>query len=137
MCAVLWHWVVDHLDRILALVAIVISTIAILDVRSLLKELRRAVLKELLTHTASFAAFFRAAQFVDFYENQPDKETAIAMLMSFRLQQLLAPDATHWEQAELRKKTRETMEETSKEYAKLLISLQIAKLKDGWKLADD
>jgi hypothetical protein len=138
-----WHGIMNHLDRILALIAVVIAAGAMIDVRRLFKELegrdrttekrvRQAVLKELLTHTSSFAAFSRAAQFIDFDKNQPDKQAAIAMLMSFRFQQLLAPDAKKEELAQLRQTTRNAMEETAREYAETIISSGIGKLKDGW-----
>jgi len=82
------YWVVDHADRMLALVAIVIAAFAIWDVHKLFTELekrdkdtesrvRKAVLKELLTFTASVATYSRAAQFIEFYEGQPDRETAV------------------------------------------------------------
>ena len=138
-----WYWIVNNLDRILALVAIVIAAVAMLDVRRLFKELekrdrntekrvRQGVLTELLTHTSSFAAFSRAAQFIDFDEGQPDKQTAIAMLMSFRLQQLLAPGAKKEELAQMRQSTRNTMEETAKGYAEMIISSGMGKVRDGW-----
>lgn len=115
------YWIVVHADRILSCVAIVIATVAMIDVRRLFKELekrdknteeriRTAVLKELLSATASFATFSRAAQFIDFHRGQPDRETAIAMLMAFRLQQLIAPDAKKEDLAELRKTTRKQIE---------------------------
>ena len=90
----IWCWIVNNSDRILALVAIVVATVAMIDVRRLFKELekrdsntekrvRQAVLSEMLTHSSSFAAFSRAAQFIDFDKNQPDKQAAIALLMIF------------------------------------------------------
>src|ERR1700723_2683288 len=132
MCTVL-SWVASHLDRIFSLVAIVIAVIAMLDVRRLFKELerrdkdteqkvRQALLKELLTHTASLASYSRAAQFIDFAEGQPDKQTSIAMLMTFRFQQVIAPEATNEELAELRRTTRNEIEAKSKEYAQAIIS---------------
>jgi superfamily I DNA/RNA helicase len=140
---IILHWILNNLDRVLALIAIVVATIAIIDVRRLFQELeerdrntenkvRQAVLKELLTHCASIATFFRAAQFIDFYENQPDRETAVAMLMAFRLQQLIAPDAKPEELAELRQKTRDKMENSSREYAQLIIKNGLGKFKPGW-----
>jgi hypothetical protein len=117
MCAAL-HWVANHLDRFLALVAVVISMVAIVDVHQLFKALekrdknteqkvRHAIVMELLTHTASLAAYSRAAQFIEFYEDQPDRTTAIAILMSFRLEQILAPDATKEGLAHLLKSARD------------------------------
>jgi hypothetical protein len=142
MCTVL-NWIVNHLDRILAFIAIVIATIAMLDVRRLFNELeerdkntekrvREAVLRELLTHSSSFAAFSRAAQFIDFYAGQPDKQSAIAILMSMRLEELLVPDATAEGLAHLRKSVRETIELNAKVYAEMIISCGMGKLKDGW-----
>jgi hypothetical protein len=147
MCTAL-NWIVNHLDRILAFIAIVIAAVAMIDVRRLFNELERrdkdtekrvrhAVLTELLSHTASFAAFSRAAQFIDFNEGQPDKQTAIAMLVSFRLEQLLAPPDTTMEGiAHLRKTARDKMERTSREYAQMIISSEIGKLKHGWDLSE-
>ena len=141
------HWLVNNLDRVLALIAIVIAAIAMIDVRRLFHELeerdrnteqkvRLAVLKELLTHCASIATFFRAAQFIDFYEDQPDRETAIAMLMSFRVQQLIAPDAKPEELADLRKKTRDQMENSAREYAQMIVKNGLGKLKERWDLGE-
>jgi hypothetical protein len=144
-----FYWIVNHLDRILAFIAIVIAAIAMIDVRRLFKELekrdkdtentvRHAVLTELLSFTASFAAFSRAAQFIDFNEGQPDKQTAIAMLVSFRLEQLLAPpNITAEGLAHLRKSARDKMERASKEYAQMIISSGIGKLKHGWNLSEE
>ena len=61
------YWIVGHLDRLLALIAIVVATYAIWDVRKLFQELERrdqntekrvrlAVINELMTHVLSFAA---------------------------------------------------------------------------------
>jgi hypothetical protein len=139
-----WCWIVNNLDRILALIAIIIATVAIVDVRRLFKDLeerdrntekkvRHAILMELLTHTSSFAAFSRAAQFIDFNKGEPDKQTAIAMLMSFHLEQLLAPpDATAEGLNHLRKSARDKMEQMAREYAETIISSGIGTLKDGW-----
>jgi hypothetical protein len=80
MCTA-WYWIVNHLDRILALLAIVIAAVAIVDVHRLFEELgkrgrdtgkkvRHAVLMELLTHTSSLAAYSRAAQFIEFDEDR-------------------------------------------------------------------
>jgi hypothetical protein len=147
MCTAFW-WIANHLDRILSFAAIAIAVIAMLDVRSLFKELerrdrdteqkvRQGVLKELLTHTASFATFSRAAQFIDFNAGQPEKQTAIAMLMAFRLQQLIAPEATKEELAELRRTTRNQIEQESKEWAETIIASGLGKLKDGWDISQD
>jgi hypothetical protein len=132
-----------NVDRILALVAVVIAVIAMLDVRRLFKELerrdktaeesvRKAILKELLTHVASFATFSRAAQFIDFHRGQPDKSTAIAMLMAFRIQQLLAPEATKEQLKELRGTTRNQIEKEAAEYAKTIIDSGLGRMNEEW-----
>ena len=141
-----WNLIVNNLDRILAFIAVVIAAVAMIDVRRLFKELetrdvnteeraRQAILSELLKFTGSFATFSRAAQYIDFYEDQPDKQTAIALLLSFRLQQLLTPNAKDRELAEQRQKTRNTIEEGSREWAELIISCGIGKLKHGWDIS--
>jgi|SRR5277367_3946844 len=140
------YWVVDHADRMLALVAIVIAAFAIWDVHKLFTELekrdkdtesrvRKAVLKELLTFTASVATYSRAAQFIEFYEGQPDRETAVAMLVAFKIQQLISPDGTKEQFSELRKTTRRQLEEAARGYAETIISSGLGKLKDGWNFA--
>ena len=144
------NWIINNFDRFLALVAIllalvgiVIAAVAMWDVRRLFKELesrdkntehqvRQGVLKELLTATASFATFSRAAQFIDFYPGQPDRATAIAMLMAFRIQQLIAPDAKKEDLAELRKTTRNQLEKEAAEWAQTITSSGIGKMKDDW-----
>jgi len=139
----LWRLFAEYFDRILAFIAIVIAAIAMIDVRRLFKELEtrdrhtearihKAVLKELLTHAASFAAFFRAAQFITFFPEQPDRETAIALLTTFHTQKLIAPDAKPEELAKLRQETREQIERESAAWAQLMIDSGIGKLKDGW-----
>jgi hypothetical protein len=144
----MWYWIVNHADRILSLIAIGIATVAMIDVRRLFKELekrdkntlemaRTAVLKELLSATASFATFSRAAQFIDFYPGQPDKDTAIAMLMAFRIQQLIAPDGKKEEFAELRKTTRKQVEKEAGIWAQIIIDSGLGKLKDGWESNQD
>jgi hypothetical protein len=137
MCTALW-WVANHLDRVLAFAAVIISTVAMVDVRHLFKALekrdkntedraRHAVVTELLTHTASLAAYSRAAQFIEFYEDQPDRATAIAMLMSFRLEQLLSPDATKEGLAYLLKTARDKIEKTAGEYGADIVASGIGK----------
>ena len=142
------HWLRENLDRVLAFIAIIIAVWAMIDVRRLFKELefrdrntevsiRRAVLGELLTHTASFATFFRAAQFIDFSPHQPDKEASVAMLMAFRLQELVNPAADAKDRKELRKLTRDKIETQSAVWARLLIDNGIGTLKDGWTINDN
>jgi hypothetical protein len=144
MCTIV-GWIVNHLDRILSflaivlsLVAIVIAAFAIVDVRKLFKALEKrdrdtgkkvqhAVLTELLTHTASFAAYSRATQFIDFYDDQPDRVTAIAILMSFRLEQILAPDATKEGLAHLLRSSREMIEKKAGEYGADVVSSGMGK----------
>jgi hypothetical protein len=146
MCAAMlapWHWILNNLDRILSLIAVVIATIAIIDVRHLFQRLekrdkdtedrvRKAVLKELLTFTASFATYSRAAQFIDFFEGQPDRETAIAMLVAFRIQQLISPEGKKEEFAELRRTTRNQVEKEAAVWAQTIIDSGLGKLKEGW-----
>lgn len=93
---------------------------------------RKAVLKELLTFTASFATYSRAAQFIDFFEGQPDRETAIAMLVAFRIQQLISPEGKKEEFAELRRTTRNQVEKEAAVWAQTIIDSGLGKLKDGW-----
>jgi hypothetical protein len=146
MCAAMlapWHWILNNLDRILSLIAVVIATIAIIDVRHLFQRLekrdkdtedrvRKAVLKELLTFTASFATYSRAAQFIDFFEGQPDRETAIAMLVAFRIQQLISPEGKKEEFAELRRTTRNQVEKEAAVWAQTIIDSGLGRLKEGW-----
>jgi len=142
MCAAL-YWIIDHLDRILALIAIGIAAYAIWDVRKLFKELERrdrtteervrlAVLRELMNHAFSFAAFFRAAQYIDFNPLDFDRDAAVTMFMGFHLQKLLAPNADVKELAALQKKTRDDTEEAAKGYAEMIIASKLGTLKEGF-----
>jgi hypothetical protein len=79
----------NNLDRV-ALIAIVVAAVAMIDVRRLFKELESRdknietrIRQELLTHFASYATFAYASQFIDFTQGQPDKEASIAMLQTF------------------------------------------------------
>ena len=132
-------WLVQHLDRILATAAILIAAYAILDVRKLFKELERRdkntetrVRQEMLTHFASRATFAFAAQFINFDEGQMGSEASIALLQAFHMQQLLAPKATSKELAELRRQTREQVNREAVEYARLIVSSGLGKMKEGW-----
>ena len=137
-----WYWIINHLDRILALIAIVIAAYAIWEVRKLFNELERrdqntekrvrlAVINELMTHVLSFAAFFRATQHLVLDPKEPDRVTAVTIFAAFRLQQLLFPDASKEELNQLQKNTRSQVEETAKGYAEMLISSEMGKFK-GW-----
>jgi hypothetical protein len=140
MC-VAWHWTLEHLDRIFSIIAIVIATFAIIDVRKLFKELERRdkntetrIRQELLTHFASHATFAFAAQFIDFAEGQPGAEASIAMLQTFHTQKLLAPNATKEELNELRVKTRNDMGKEAVEWARLIVASGGGAMKPDWDL---
>src|ERR1700683_165334 len=112
--AEIWRLFEGNLDRIFAVIAIVIATYAILDVRKLFKELNRRdentetrIRQEVLTHFASYATFSYAAQFIDFVKGQPDKDACIAMLKAFHTLKLLNPNLTREQAGQLRKDTRD------------------------------
>lgn len=148
--ATMWCWIThisDHtlalLGIVIAIIAIVISCVAMLDVRRLFRELkhrdetteervRTAVLQELNNSGTSIAAFFRACQFVTFAPNELNRESAMLMLMVFRLQQKLAPKASIEELAELRKSTRHQMEVAARGYAEMLVGSGLGTLKEGY-----
>lgn len=150
MCAtmtVAWYWIVNHADRILSLIAIVIATVAIIDVRHLFhmledrdrtteQRVQEAVVRELMTHALSFAAFFRAAQYIDFYPKEPDRDTCVTMFMGFHLQQKLAPNASKAELKELLRSTRNQVETAARGYAEMIIASEIGRFKDGWNFSD-
>jgi hypothetical protein len=135
----IWHWVVNNLDRCLALIAIVIAAVAMLDVRRLFNELEdrdrnteTRLRKELLTHFASAATFSFASQFIDFADGQPNREAAIAMLQTFHTQQLLSPGATKEQMAESRRNTRKKIGEEAAEWARIIVACGLGTMKDGW-----
>ncbi|HUJ30072.1 MAG TPA: hypothetical protein VLY23_02245 [Candidatus Acidoferrum sp.] len=132
------YWMLNHADRILALIAIVIALIAIRDVRHLFRtteeRARTAILRELNNYGASMSAFFRACQYVEFHPGELDRKSAALLFATFRIQQLLAPEATRQELEELRKSTRKGVDNTAREYIELLITSGIGKLKDGYTL---
>lgn len=133
-----WYWLLGYLDRILSFIAIVIAVIAIYDVRDLFRtteeRARTATLRELNNYGASMSAFYRACQYLDFHPGELDRESAALLFATFRIQQLLAPNATKEELSELRKTTRKDVDKKAREYIDLLISSDIGKLKDGWTL---
>lgn len=140
-------YVWQNLDRIIAFAAIIISCVAIWDVHRLFqhqekrdeateKRVHEAVLRELKVYTLSYAAFYRATQFIEFFPTQPDRETSIAMLWTFRLQELLFPNGTPEEMKKLRKISRDQMELASRDYAEMLIKSGLGKLKEGFELND-
>lgn len=139
----LWTWTIEHLDRIISLIAILIAAYAILDVRKLFKELQRRdkstetqIRQQMLTHFASRATFAFAAQFINFTEGQMGSEASIALLQAFHMQQLLAPDATKEQHAALRQQTREQINREAVDYARLIIATGLGTLKPGWDLPE-
>jgi len=123
------YWIMNHLDRILACIAIVIATYAIMDVRHLFRttqeRARTAVLRELNNYGASMAAFFLACHNLEFHSDE-NKESAALLFATFRVQQLLSPKATGDELAQLRKATRRDVGNTAQEYKEQLISSGMA-----------
>jgi hypothetical protein len=132
------YWILNHADRILSFIAIVIAAIAILDVRHLFRtteeRARTAILRELNNYGASMSAFYRACQYIEFHPGELDRESAALLFATFRVQQLLAPKATKEELSELQKATRKDVDKAAREYMDLLIRSEIGRLKDGWTL---
>jgi hypothetical protein len=131
-------WILNHADRILSLIAIVIAVIAIRDVRHLFRtteeRARTAILHELNNYGASMSAFYRACQAIDFQPGELDRESAALLFATFRVQQLLAPNATRQELSELQKATRKNVDDAALGYVELLISSGIGRLKNGYTL---
>jgi len=140
MCTIL-SWTLEHLDRILAFIAIIIATYAILDVRKLFKELERRdqntetrIRQEMLTHFASHATFAYASQFIDFIDGELGPEASIALLQAFHTQKLLAPKATKEELNALRKSTRDQVGKEAVEWARLIVASGGGTMKPDWDL---
>jgi hypothetical protein len=140
MCTVL-PWTLEHLDRILALIAIVVAAYAIWDVRKLFKELERRdqstetrIRQEMLTHFASHATFAYASQFIDFIDGELGPEASIALLQAFHTQKLLAPKATKEELNALQKLTREQVGKEAVEWARLIVASGGGTMKPDWDL---
>lgn len=91
-------------------------------------------LQEMQNHTTSIAAFSRACQYVDFNPLEMNRESAILLLMTFRVQQLLSPGAAKEQLSQLRAQTRKQVEDTAREYATLIVSSGIGKMKEGYSL---
>lgn len=137
-------WTFFSSDRGLAYVAIFIGVGGILRADWLFhklykreKYIREAILSEAKTVLLSYAAFSRALQGVELNETDITKEGAFALLTSFRIQQLLAPDAPMQQLAELRKGTREQVEKSARDYAEMLLGAGMGKLKTGIELNPD
>jgi hypothetical protein len=131
-----WHWILNHADRILSLVAIVIAVIAIFDVRELFRtteqRARTAILQELNNYGASMSAFYKACQYIDFNPGELNRESAALLFATFRIQQLLDPKATKEELSELQKSTRNNVDKAARGYMDMLINSNIGRLKDGY-----
>jgi hypothetical protein len=129
------YWILNHADRILSFIAIVIAVIAIRDVRNLFRtteeRARTAILRELNNYGASMSAFYRACQYIQFHPGELDRESAALLFATFRVQQLLAPKATKEELSERQKATRKDVDDAARGYMELLISSGIGRLKDG------
>ena len=135
------YWLGEHLDRILAFIAIVIAVIAMLDVRKLFKELAERdkktevrIRQEMLTHFVSKATFAYAAQFINFIDGELGPEAAIALLQAFYTQKLLAPNATPEELNKLRQDTRERVGREAAEWARMIVAQRSGTMKPEWDL---
>lgn len=131
-------WAFFTSDRGLAYLAIIIGVGGILRADWLFhklyergKDIRQAILNEAQTVLVSYAAFSRALQGVAINESDMTKDGAFALLASFRIQQLLFPDATVQQQSDARKGTREQVEKAAVEYAEMLVNAGLGKLKEG------
>jgi hypothetical protein len=131
-----FYWILNHADRILSFIAIVIAAIAILDVRHLFRttqeRARTAILRELNNYGASMSAFYRACQYIEFHPGELDRESAALLFATFRVQQLLAPKATKEELSGRQKATRKDVDDAARGYMELLISSGIGRLKGGY-----
>lgn len=152
MATTIWNWALHNPDRALALVgvliaviAVVIAVIAIADVRRLFRELehrdkttqertRTAILHELNNYGASITAFFRASQYIEFNPMDLNRESAMLLFMTFRVQQLLAPNDSKAELAELQKITRKQVEDAAQGYAEMIIGAGLGTLKKGYQI---
>lgn len=135
------YWIGEHLDRILAFIAVIIAVVAMIDVRKLFKELEARdqntelrIRQEMLTHFASRATFAYAAQFIDFKEGELGPEASIALLQTFHTQQLLSPNATKEQQAALRQETREKIGREAADWARMIVASRGGTMKQGWDL---
>jgi hypothetical protein len=130
-----YYWILNHADRILSFIALVVATIAIVDVRHLFRtteeRARTAILRELNNYGASMCAFYRACQYIEFNPEELDRESAALLFATFAMQKLLAPKATKEELAALRKSTRNDVDHAARGYIDELISSDIGKLKKG------
>ena len=61
-------------------------------------------------------------------------ESAILLLMAFRIQQMLHPEMSKEDQEQLRKSTREKLERTAREYAQMIVGSNQGKVKEGYEL---
>jgi len=132
------YWILNHADRILTFIAIVIAVIAIRDVRHLFRtteeRARTAILRELNNYGASMAAFYRACQCIEFHPGELDRESAALLFATFRIQQLLAPNANKEELSARQKATRKDVDDTARGYMEMLVSSGIGRLKAGYTL---
>ena len=129
----------------LAFIAIVLGVVGIwraehlfsklnTKLQGLVSNMRDHLVEEMRTVTISYAAFVRALQAVDLDPMELPKDGAFALLTSFHLTKLQFPALKPDEFAELRKRTRRTVDDEAREYVDLLIKSGIARAKDGVEL---
>lgn len=102
----------------------------------LIGSMRKNVLGEMLTVTTSYAAFTRALQAVELDPMELPKDGAFALLTTFHFMKLLHPNLTSEEFAELRKRTRGSVDTTARGYVDLLTTSGMGKPKQGIELVD-
>jgi hypothetical protein len=138
------YWIGEHLDRIVAFIAVIIAVIAMVDVRRLFKELEARdkntetrIRQEMLTHFASRATFAYAAQFINFKDGELGPEASIALLQAFHTQQLLSPKATKEQLAAARQEMREKIGKEAVDWARMIVAQGGGTMKEGWDLPTD
>jgi hypothetical protein len=95
----------------------------------LIEDLKKNALQEATTVAGSYAAFTRALQFVELDAMELQKDAAFALLTQFRLQQLLHPEYTPAQHAELRKLDRANLGKAARGYVEMLLKSGMGKQK--------
>jgi hypothetical protein len=135
-------------DRILAGIAILIGVGGIWraerlfsrlekQLQELLKNLHMDILKQVNNSALAYSAFRRAAQGLDFAEDQLTPDAAFTLLLSNRLHQDIYPHLTSEQHAQLRQETRANIEIQADKMSELLIANGMAKMKAGWEYNPD
>jgi hypothetical protein len=148
----IWEYLIS--DRGLSVVSTVLSVVAIVlglagiwraeylfkkldnTLEHLIEGMKKNMLREGVTVTASYAAFTRALQAVELDPMELPKDGAFALLTGFRFQQLLNPEFTPEQQEELRRLDRANVDKAARVFVDQVVKSGMGKHRDDIEMSE-